>query len=203
MKRIAVYAGGACIIVATCWVAYAVLFTLQPKADSSPAAPVSHQQESTPPQPAEAPVMAVPTELDIPAVALTAPIEPVGLTRENNMDVPSSETVMGWYQHGVFPGNRGSAVLAGHTGYPDRPAPFRQLEALKTGDAITIKDAQASTATFKVVEVAKYPVDQSPRQRIFGHTNESQLVLITCSGTWLPAKRTYSDRLVVYSIRDS
>jgi LPXTG-site transpeptidase (sortase) family protein len=147
--------------------------------------------------------MSQPTHFSVPVIGLSAPIQQVGLTKAGDMEVPLSETTLGWYQGGAYPGNPGPAVLAGHTGYPDKPAPFRKLEQLKKGDAITIEDVVGHKATFTVTETALYTPDTAPRERIFGPTSHAQLVVITCTGTWIPRAQTYSHRLVIYSIRTS
>lgn len=117
------------------------------------------------------------------------------------MAVPGSETSLGWYTGGAFPGNAGPSVLAGHTGVPNKPSPFRKLTSLQKGDVVHVTDTAETRASFQVIGTASYTPDTAPRQRIFGATTSSRLTIITCSGAWIPAKNTYSHRLVIYSVR--
>lgn len=155
----------------------------------------------TPPKPL--PDMAKPYSFTVPSLNLTVPVETVGLTSNGDMDVPASETSLGWYENGAFPGNAGPAVLAGHTGLPEKPSPFRKLESLKKGDTIKVKDVAGTTASFQIIETATYTPESAPRERIFGATTTARLAIITCSGEWIPKQKTYSHRLVLYSVRTS
>ena len=145
------------------------------------------------------PEMSRPKQLKIESQGISAPIEPVGLTAEGDMATPPDEVTLGWY--GVVPGRPGNAVLAGHTGYPDQPSSFRKFEQLKTGDIVEVKDDKGVTASFQIIQVATYLPDEAPRHIIFGPSTTERLTLITCTGTWLPAKKTYSHRLVIYAVR--
>lgn len=145
--------------------------------------------------------MKAPVEFIVSTLGITAPIVNVGLTPEGNMDVPSSEAALGWYEGGTLPGNAGPAVLAGHTGHPARPSVFRQLEQLKKKDQIAVKDSDGKAASFEITDIATYTPESAPRERIFGPTTATRLAIITCSGEWLPQQNTYSHRLVIYTVR--
>lgn len=137
----------------------------------------------------------------VPSLNIEASIEEVGLTPEGNMAAPQTNTQLGWYKYGAPPGNAGPAVLAAHTGLPSQPTAFRQFETLKRGDMVEVKDAKGLIIPFKIIDRAIYDPETAPRHSIFGHTTVARLALITCIGTWLPEKNTYSHRLVIYAVR--
>lgn len=57
---------------------------------------------------------ALPAFLRIPAIAVDAVIEKVGLTKDGAMGIPKDPLHLGWYLMGPRPGETGSAVVAGH-----------------------------------------------------------------------------------------
>jgi len=127
----------------------------------------------------------------------------VGLTNNAEMDVPTSPDTVGWYKHGVMPGEQGSAVLAGHLDTMwGGPAVFWKLDDLKTGDMIDIQTADNQTLQFRVTGLQRYPVDKAPMEQIFASASGSQLNLITCAGSW-KRKKGYAERLVVFAERAS
>lgn len=142
--------------------------------------------------------LAKPAELSIPKLSVHTPIEFVGNASDGNMDVPKDDMHVAWYEPGFLPGQKGNAVLAGHFDRKDGgPAVFYNLNKLEKGDEIIVTDANAKLLTFIVVDKTKYPVDTFPVSKVFGPSNEKYLNLITCEGVFDPAKKLYSDRLVV------
>ncbi|HSD55881.1 MAG TPA: class F sortase, partial [Candidatus Saccharimonadales bacterium] len=144
-------------------------------------------------------IMAKPRTMRIPSLKIEAPIQEVGLTKGGDMAAPTDGKSVGWYRFGPVPGAVGNAVLAGHLDIKGAPAIFWNLQNLKLGDVIEIKDEQAQTAKFKVVDTLAFKVDDAPLERIFGTTDQTNLNLITCSGVWHKDKRDYSERLVVFT----
>lgn len=145
--------------------------------------------------------MSKPISLIIPALAIHAPVHPVGLTREGAMDVPNNLTDVGWYENGVTPGTPGKAVLAAHTGYPMHPTKYRSLEKLMPGAEIQIVDDAHNKAVFEVIKLGRYTPLEAPRDMIFGDSPTARLAIITCIGAWNAAANTYDERLVVYAAR--
>ena len=83
-----------------------------------------------------------PARLIIPKIGLNAAIEDVGLTADDAMAAPSGPDTVGWYELGPRPGNKGSAVMDGHSGYADgRAAAFDELPQLGKGDRLFVEDA--------------------------------------------------------------
>jgi len=150
--------------------------------------------------PSPTPRPGLPVRLEIPAIGVDAYIEPVGLTKDLAMDVPSRVEDVAWYRLGYRPGERGHAVIAGHLDtVTGAPAVFWDLESLEPGDEIVVQGLDGVQRRFIVDFRTRYPYDDAPVQQIFGPANEPQLVLITCKGTWDRIDRNYSHRVVVYA----
>ena len=156
-----------------------------------------------PPSSASLPEMIEPKTLHITQRGIETPIQAVGLDANGNMATPANETDVGWYSGGVAPGNIGPAVLAAHTGLPEKPTTFRRFEELKKGSTFSISDVSGQTARFEVIDTAVYTPESAPRELIFGSTSARRVTLITCIGTWMPHQKTYSHRLVIYAMRSA
>ncbi|MGE5041779.1 MAG: class F sortase [Candidatus Levyibacteriota bacterium] len=147
----------------------------------------------------------IPTQIVIPKLDVSAPIEAVGVDKENRMDVPKNVYNTAWYKYGPKPGELGSAVIDGHFDTPTgSPSVFWNLKDLSPGDIIRVIDTKGKSYTFSVVEEAKYPVTDIPLMRIFSPNTVPMLNLITCAGVWDGASKSYTQRIVVYSrLKDS
>jgi LPXTG-site transpeptidase (sortase) family protein len=137
--------------------------------------------------------------LIIPKIGLNAAIEDVGLTAGDAMAAPSGPDTVGWYKLGPRPGNRGSAVMDGHSGYADgRAAAFDELPELGKGDRLYVEDAKGRVAAFVVRKTQLYARDANAAE-VFAPTASSRLNLITCTGSFDVAAGTHSQRLVVFA----
>jgi len=142
----------------------------------------------------------LPVLLRIPAIGVDAYVEHVGLTEELAMDVPSKVGDVAWYELGYRPGERGSAVIAGHLDtVTGAPAVFWDVEKLEPGDEIFIHSEDGVEHRFVVDYRTRYPYNEAPIQQIFGPATEPRLALITCNGVWDRTKGNYSHRVVVYA----
>lgn len=168
--------------------------------------------------------VAVPLEIQIPALNIMAPVLAVGLTAENAMaapvgsfaDDPIWQTVF-WYRGGAVPGSVGTATLAGH--FDDtlgRPAVFAFLDDLEVGSLIIVQDKRSGQSipfivTGKETYTQKQSAEPATLVRIFGSQsvsggepqpvtdNLAHLTLITCGGAWIHG--AFDSRLVVFAIR--
>lgn len=142
-----------------------------------------------------------PARLKIPSLDIDANVQYVGVNGKGEMGIPSNFKDVAWYRYGTIPGQLGSAVIAGHVDNGlGLPAVFWDLKDLKAGDDVYIVAEDGSRLHFLVSDVATYPYTDSPAERIFAESDKARLNLITCSGKWLPGKRTYSERLVIYTV---
>jgi len=140
-----------------------------------------------------------PVRLRIPNIGVDTAVESVGKTEAGEVGVPQDSKNAAWYNLGITPGEQGNAVIAGHLDNKTGRAVFWRLRELKVDDTITIVDAEGEERTFAVIEVAVYPYDKAPINKIFGFDLERDLNLITCTGRWNSKTHTYSQRLVVYT----
>lgn len=143
------------------------------------------------------PVYGLPVRLVIPQINIDTNIINVGLTPDGSMESPESMVDVGWYEYGPRPGERGSAVIAGHQGV-GAYAVFMNLYKLKVGDVFLVLDSNNKSIFFKVREIKEYNPNEHPEEVFFG-SDGYHLNLITCSGNWDRTRWTMSKRLVVFS----
>jgi LPXTG-site transpeptidase (sortase) family protein len=146
----------------------------------------------------------LPVRLEIPSLNINSSIEDVGLTLGGAMDVPKGPLDTAWLSIGPRPGEIGSAVIAGHSGWKDNiPAVFDSLHKLKVGDKIYILDDKGNTIVFIVRRFSNYALNENT-SAIFSSTDGlAHLNLITCSGLWNVTQQTHSLRLVVFTDRET
>ena len=142
----------------------------------------------------------LPTRLKIPSINVDAPVEYVGLTPEGAMDVPQKPEDVAWYNLGPRPGEIGSSVIDGHSGYKDNlPAVFDNLTKLQKGDKIYVENSKGMTITFTVREFRTYGLYDDVSSVFNSNDGESHLNLITCSGIWNDKEKTHATRLIVFT----
>lgn len=133
----------------------------------------------------------------IPKIKVDADVTEVGLTTKGNMAAPRNFFDVGWYKYGTFPGETGSAVLAGHVDNGIAlPAVFKKLGDLETGDDIYITTEDGKELHFVVTGEKTYAYDESPKE-VFEDNSGKYIKLITCTGSVIKELRTHSQRLVV------
>jgi hypothetical protein len=139
-----------------------------------------------------------PVSLRIPALKLTATVDPVGVTGDV-FDVPPSVDRVGWYEFGAsLSDDAGSLVIAGHvdSAAQGRGAFFR-LGSLSPGDKVTLRPESGPAVTFKVVGREVYAKTRIPLAKYFARDGALRLTLITCGGPFDKATGHYRDNIVV------
>ena len=139
-----------------------------------------------------------PVRLIIPRLGINAAVEKVGLTADGAMGVPTSRETVAWFNLGPRPGNNGSAVIDGHSGYKNGTAVFDDLPSLRKGDLLFIKDAKGKVVEFIVRRTRTYGRD-AKASVVFDRKNGRHLNLVTCTGTWDASAGTHAQRLVVFA----
>lgn len=138
--------------------------------------------------------------LKIPKIQVDALVESVGLTPEGMMDAPEGPTNAGWYNLGVRPGEEGSSVIDGHSGWKNNiPAVFDNLHKLQKGDKIYVEDNKGVITTFVVREFRIYDPEADASEVFVSSDGKSHLNLITCAGDWNETTKSSSKRLVVFT----
>ncbi len=150
--------------------------TSPPAQESAPPA-----QESAPPAQESAPALAAPVWIEIPAIAMSQPLSPVGLDANGIPIVPNHDAA--WFNLSARPGEGDNVVLWGHVlrfrYAPDVPAPFANVENLSIGATITVYDANDGVHTYAVSE----QVWVEPHQvEYILPVGSERLTLVSCIG---------------------
>ena len=140
----------------------------------------------------------LPVRLTIPRLDVDAAVEKVGLTPDGAMGVPSSPGTVAWFKLGPRPGDKGSAVIDGHSGYASVAAVFDDLPSLRKGDLLFVEDAKGALVRFVVRRSHLYDRDANAGD-VFGRKDGRHLNLVTCTGAWDAAAGTHAQRLVVFT----
>jgi hypothetical protein len=145
----------------------------------------------------------LPLQVRIGAIAVDAPIVPVGLEDDGAMEIPERVAEIGWYDPdglGVTPGATGTAVLAGHVDSRTQGrGALYELRNLRVGEIIEVDLDDGTTQRWIITEVIQYDKTDLPLQEIFTWAGPSRLALITCGGEFDRTARSYTDNLVVYA----
>jgi hypothetical protein len=162
-----------------------------------------------PPRPIAA--TSAPMAISVPAIGVAAaPIDPVGLEADGEMEIPEDDAVIGWYEPsasfpdfpGIVPGSaEGTAVLSGHVDSRSQGrGVFYDLRLLDLGDEIEIVHADGTTSRFIVTGRTSYDKDRIPLGDIFVWDGPPRLALITCGGEFDRTARSYTDNIVVLAV---
>ena len=165
--------------------------TATPTAPTSP--PAAGQGTLAPSQVARF----VPVRLVLPGRE-AAKVEPVS-TVDGELQVPKDVEHLGWWDGSSWLNDPfGSTVIAGHVDSATEGLGFfAQLLRVKKGQQVQVLGAKGQKQTFRVTSVRT--VDQNALaddSRALAQTGDHRLVLITCTGAYLPG-RGYESNLVV------
>jgi hypothetical protein len=150
--------------------------------------------QSSPPGYVEMPV---PQFISIPAIAVRAPVTPLGLNSDGTLEVPSSFSETGWFRGGPEPGEPGASIVVGHVDSKAGPGVFYSLRALRRGDVIKISLEGGSIIRFTVRSSFSTPKQGFPTERVYRHEGAPTLELITCDGMFDQSTGHYVDNYVV------
>jgi sortase A len=142
----------------------------------------------------------LPLRIKIPSIKVDALVEKVGITKDGAMGSPVGPDNAGWFDKGPIPGEKGSAVVDGHSGWKNNiPAVFDNLYKLKKGDKIYIESNTSLTTTFIVREIRRYNFTDNTKDVFVSNDSNSHLNLITCIGEWSEKEKGRLERLVVFA----
>lgn len=151
-----------------------------------------------PPAPAPPAPAADPVGVTIPVIGVDADVTAVGLNGDGSMETPDFG-LAGWYAEGPRPGDPGPAVVVAHVDSRSGPDVFYRLRELQPGDQIMVEQADGDTTAFVVERSEQVDKDQLPTDRIWNHTTDRVLRLITCGGQFDRSVRHYTDNVIVYA----
>lgn len=140
-------------------------------------------------------------KLFIPSLNISTRIQYVGINSKGNMSTPSNFVDVGLYKYGPLPGEKGSAVIAGHVvNGLGLKSIFGNLKNIKIGDSVYVEMKKGDRIKFVVSLISVYDFD-APAPEVFNQNDGSYLKLITCYGKWSKEYRTHDKRLVVTAVR--
>ncbi|MEP7167216.1 MAG: class F sortase [Candidatus Woesebacteria bacterium] len=140
-----------------------------------------------------------PLRIQIPKMDIDTTIQSVGLTQDGAMDVPSITSDVGWFSFGPRPGEKGSAVIAGHlNGVDGSKGVFEELRSLEPGDSVFIEDDMGKRHAFIVRKSHTYNAGDDVFE-VFNQSEGIHLNLITCDGLWNIRTKSYTKSLVVFA----
>lgn len=170
------------------------------------AKPVDHAESSVRPAPPGRPAQvlpeAAPVSLAIEAIEVHSRLHDLGLDPTGAIEAPSGARYdeAAWYRHSPMPGSLGPSIILGHVDSASNgPSVFFRLGELVRGDRISVTRADGSIARFAVQEVARYPKEDFPTERVYGDLDHAGLRLITCGGAFDHASGHYEDNVVVFA----
>ncbi|MGP4000613.1 class F sortase [Streptomyces sp. 8N706] len=153
--------------------------------------------------PSAAPALrrSTPKRLSIPEIAVDAPFTPLSLGASGRLNAPpaTNTNLVGWFRSGATPGERGSAIVAGHLDTKTGPAVFARLDRLGPGSTVDITREDGTVARFTVDSVETFSKARFPDDRVYGDTASAQLRLITCGGAYDKKAKDYVDNVVVFA----
>jgi hypothetical protein len=142
---------------------------------------------------------ALPVELHIPALEVRSSLQGLRKDRAGVLSVPEDPQRAGWYSQGPAPGEAGPAVLVGHVDSYEGPGVFAGLADLQPGDVVEVRRSDGSVVAFAVEEVATFPKEAFPTERVYGGDAGRSLRLVTCGGSFDRDARSYVDNVVVFA----
>ncbi|MCE4942125.1 MULTISPECIES: class F sortase [Streptomyces] len=142
-----------------------------------------------------------PKRLTIPEIAVDAPFTSLTLAPTGQLNPPpaADKNLVGWYQDGAAPGERGAAIVAGHVDTKTGPAVFLQLETLRPGATVEITREDGIVATFKIDSVETFSKASFPNDKVYADTPDAQLRLITCGGSYDHKVKDYMSNVVAFA----
>jgi sortase (surface protein transpeptidase) len=170
-----------------------------PRSGPAPEPPPASASDSSDASDAD-PQAAAPARVRIPSIKVSAGIVPLAIDRSGTLAAPKGYDVAGWNEAGPEPGERGTAVIAGHVDSRTGPAVFYRLRDLKAGDGVEIDRADGSTARFRVTRVARHSKNGVP-DSVYRPAPGAELRLVTCGGAFDRARGSYRDNIIVYAVR--
>lgn len=128
------------------------------------------------------PAAGTPRRIALPAIGVSAAVEPIRLEGSTALDPPADITRVGWWADGARPGARtGTALLTGHSVHTGGGV-FDDLDQLIAGDSVRLHTPRG-LITYEVTSVETLGNEQvAERHReLFDQDRPGRLVLVTCA----------------------
>lgn len=161
--------------------------------DTIPAPPPEVVAESAPGK------QYAPLRIEIPTIATSAPVDPLGLNPDGTLAVPTDFNRAGYYTGRPPPGAIGPAIIVAHVDSKAGPAVFKRLRELKPGDEVMVTRADRSEVIFVVDRVESHRKNAFPTKAVYDPTPGSTLRLITCGGSFDRRAGHYRDNVIAFA----
>lgn len=175
--------------------------SLPPLAAGTSTATASPQQRIHPSTPR--PVLtspSIPTSIKLADSPNPIPVVPIGVSAAGVLEPPPDISTAGWWASGPRPGTPGRTVITGHIDSTAGLGAFAALDLLRNGDTIALNEANGRILHFRVSarqEIEKTQLDPLLLQRT---TNVSDLLLVTCIGSFNYSTRSYDSNLLITAV---
>jgi sortase (surface protein transpeptidase) len=143
---------------------------------------------------------ATPVRVAIPALGVDGPVLPAGVSSENELDVPPDARSLVWYRHGPAPGDRGSAVIAGHLNWRGVTGLFADLAGVPVGAEVRVVFDDGAQRVFRVTAVELVPKPAVSVNGVFARDGARVLRLVTCGGEFDDEVNSYRSNVVVTAV---
>ncbi len=140
-----------------------------------------------------------PVSVRVPAIGVERDdVQRLGLARDGTAEVPADFARVGWFDGAS---GRGPTVLLGHVDSRSGPAVFYRLRDLRPGDVVEVGRADGTLGRYAVSRTEQVAKDRFPTFAVFGATADDVVRLVTCAGSFDRGARSYTDNLVVHTVR--
>jgi sortase (surface protein transpeptidase) len=140
-----------------------------------------------------------PTRIDLPSIGVSAPIVPVSVEPDGQLQVPDSVRTVGWWRRGAAPADtEGTVVLDVHRDTrAEGRGPFAQAERLRRGDGVTVTDDEGVEHRYRVTSVEVFRKVALPYEELFTQDGPARMVLVTCGGVYRASQGGWDSNVVV------
>ena len=156
----------------------------------------------TPPDTADP---AEPVRFVAPSVGITMPVDPTGVDRDGQMELPDDVRRIGWYEYGPPPGGpRGAAVLAGHVDSGEQGVgPLARLRDIDVGDRLVVRLDDGTRDRYRVDDVLRIRKGDLDLDAVFDRAGPARLHVLTCGGRFDASTGHYEDNVLVIARPES
>lgn len=127
-----------------------------------------------------------------------ARILPMGINDAGELSTPNNIFDVGWYYDSGKPGQGGTLLIDGHNGGPHVQGVFKDLPSLGVGDIITVERGDGAIFRYSVVENKSIYLSEANGYMATAMKTpmpgKESVTLISCTGEWSQAQKTYLSR---------
>ena len=146
--------------------------------------------------PASHPRYIIISKLNVKAIVL-----PLGVTSNDQIQVPPNIYEAGWYNQSSIPGQSGAMLIYGHVSSWTADGIFYSLKTLVMGDVIQIERGDGRMYSYKVVRKQIYNYQHINMAQVLSPVDPGKpgLNLMTCTGSVIKGTNEFNERLVVFT----